>query len=469
MKNKTINLKLKAFGFSLLIFASGQVSAQLDNDSIQIRRIFDLALENGKAYENLRSLCKDVGHRISGSKAADSAVNWGYNLLNSMGVDSVYKLPIMVPQWVRGTPEKAYILNDKTKLNITALGGSIGTNGELKAKLVVANGIEDLERLGKEAIKGKIVLFNKPFDPKKINAFDAYSACVGQRYSGASKAAEFGAVGVLVRSMTHKLDNNPHTGSMGYTDENNKIPAAAISTEHADLLIEKLKAKPDLSIVLNLNCKTLADKPSFNVVAEIKGSTNPETVIVVGGHLDSWDIGEGAHDDGAGIVHSIEVLRLILANGYKPKHTIRIVLFMNEENGNRGGKGYAAWVKERNEKHLMALESDAGGHTPRGFGISANDTQFKAISNYRRLLEPYGCHMFVKSSWGGGVDINPLKLDPDQTINPDMILLGFMPDGQRYFDFHHAKSDVFENVHKRELEMGAGSIGALVYLVDKYF
>ncbi|MFM9944262.1 MAG: M20/M25/M40 family metallo-hydrolase [Bacteroidia bacterium] len=453
--------------FFLITIAIGY--AQKNKDSIQIRRMFDMALEDGEAYSNLRTLCKEVGHRISGSKAADSAVNWGYNVLSKMWVDTVYKLPLTVPCWSRGNIEWAYIYHDDTKLNITALGGSVGTRGLLKAKVVVANGIEDLERLGEKEIRGKIVFFNKPFDPKTINGFEAYGACVSQRYNGASKAAEYGAVAILVRSMTHKIDNNPHTGGMAYTDGVPKIPAAAISTEHADMLIERLRDKPDLKVAIRMNCKMLPDKESFNVVAEITGETEPETIITVGGHLDSWDIGEGAHDDGAGIVHSIELLRLIKSNGYRPKHTIRVVLFMNEENGNRGGKGYAQWVKDRGEKHLMALESDGGGHTPRGFGISASDSLFNIISGYRNLLEPYGCHVFKKSAWGGGVDINPLKLDSALTINPNMILLGFMPDSQRYFDFHHAKTDVFENVHKRELEMGAGSIGAIVYLIDKYF
>ena len=457
-------LFLSVFGFEI-----NTAFGQHAKDSLQIRRMFDLALENGKSYENLRTLCKGVGSRISGSKAADSAVSWGYHLLKSMWVDTVYKLPVMVPQWVRGTVEKAFIFHDDTKLNITALGGSVPTNGLLKAGVVVANGVEDLERLGEKQIRGKIVFFNKAFDPKTINAFEAYGACVAQRYGGASKAAEYGAVGVLVRSMTHKLDNNPHTGSIGYEDSLHKIPAAAISTEHAEMLLSRLKEKPNLNIAMRLNCKTLPDKLSYNVVAEIRGEKKPESIITVGGHLDSWDIGEGAHDDGAGVVHSIELLRLIRTNGYRPRHTIRVVLFMNEENGNRGGKGYAQWVKNKKEKHIMALESDGGGHTPRGFNISASDTQFNYIAKFRSLLEPYGCHVFKKSTWGGGVDINPLKMDKSLSINPDMILLGFLPDSQRYFDFHHAQTDVFENVHKRELELGAGSIGAMVFLIDKYF
>lgn len=469
MQTLKISNKLVKYAFIAMFgLIAIHSNAQVKKDSIQIRRIFDMALEDGKAYENLRTLCKGVGHRISGSAAADSAVNWGYNLLKSMWVDTVYKIPITVPCWSRGNIELATIYHDDTRLNITALGGSVGTNGLLKAKVVMAYGLEDLELLGEKAIKGKIVFLNKPFDAKTINGFEAYGACVSQRYNGASKAAEYGAVGVIVRSMTHKHDNNPHTGGMGYTDENNKIPAVAISTEHADMLSQRLKDMPDLEIGLRLNCKTLPDKQSYNVVAEIRGKSKNASIITVGGHLDSWDIGEGAHDDGAGIVHSIEVLRMIRANGYRPKHTVRVVLFMNEENGNRGGEGYAQWVKDRGEKHLMALESDAGGHTPRGFSISASDSLYQIISSYRSILEPYGCHVF-KPSGGGGVDINPLKLDSALTINPNMILLGFLPDSQRYFDFHHAKTDVFENVHKRELEMGAAAIGSMVYLIDKYF
>lgn len=462
-----------SFKYLLILFFLfyGKIEAKKiqNKDSIQIRRIFDMALENGKAYNNLRSLCKDVGNRLSGTKQADSAVNWGYNILKSMWVDTVYKLPVMVPKWQRGNIERAYIFHDDIKLNISSLGGSVGTKKRVKANVVVANGVEDLDRLGEKNIKGKIVFFNKPFDPKTINVFEAYGACVNQRYSGASKAAEYGAVGVLVRSMTLQNDNHPHTGSMSYSDKNHMIPAAAISTKHADLLIEEMRKKPNLRVVMKMNCKTMPDVQSYNVVAEIRGETEPETVITIGGHLDSWDLGEGAHDDGAGIVHSIEILNLIKANGYRPKHTIRVVLFMNEENGAKGGAEYAKWVKSRGEKHIMALESDAGGHTPRGFAISASDSVFNKISEFKKILEPYGCSLLKRSNWGGGVDINPLKFDSTLTVNPNMILMGFIPDSHRYFDYHHAETDVFENVHKRELELGAGAIGAIVYLIDKHF
>lgn len=470
MKNKNLRFLHKTLIILIaVLFSIPYAKSQYSRDSLQIRRIFDMALENGQAYKNLRSLCKDVGNRLSGTKQADSAVNWGYNLLKSMWVDTVYKIPVMVPQWQRGNIERAYIFHDDIKLNITSLGGSVGTKKRVKANIVVATGIEDLERLGEKNIKGKIVLFNKPFDPKTINVFEAYGACVGQRYSGASKAAEYGAVGVLVRSMTLQNDNHPHTGSMRYTDKNHMIPAAAISTEHVDILLDELREKPNLRVVLKMNCKTLPDVQSYNVVAEIRGETEPESVITIGGHLDSWDLGEGAHDDGAGIVHSIEILNLIKASGYRPKHTIRVVLFMNEENGGKGGEEYAKWVKSRGEKHIMALESDAGGHTPRGFAISAPDSVFNKIVELKSFLEPYGCSLLKKSNWGGGVDINPLKLDSALTINPNMILMGFIPDSHRYFDYHHAETDVFENVHKRELELGAGAIGSIVYLIDKYF
>ncbi|MCB9252836.1 MAG: M20/M25/M40 family metallo-hydrolase [Flavobacteriales bacterium] len=463
-------MKYKIFTLLMVLMASSSYSKYIQNvDSVQIRKIFDMALEKGEAYENLRTLCKGIGHRLSGTAAADSAVNWGYKLLSSMNLDTVYKIPVMVPHWNRGDVEEASVQSTGKRLKITALGGSVGTKGALISEIVFSNGLDELKSLGVEKIKGKIVVFNDAFDPKKINTFEAYSACVGQRYSGASEAAKYGAVAVLVRSMTNKIDSHPHTGSMGYSDPNLKIPAAAISTEDTEYLFRKYGENPGLKVSLKLTCETLKDKPSFNVVAEIKGSKSPQTIITVGGHLDSWDIGEGAHDDGAGIVHSIELLRLIKAGGYKPAHTIRVVLFMNEENGNKGGETYASWVKERGEHHLMALESDAGGHTPRGFSISSSDDQLASISAFRSLLEPYGCHVFRKSNWGGGVDINPLKLNEKISINKDMILMGFIPDSQRYFDYHHAATDVFENVHQRELELGAASIAAMIYLMDKYF
>lgn len=298
-------------------------------------------------------------------------------------------------------------------------------------------------------------------DPTLINTFSAYSGCVDQRYSGAAEASKYGASGVIVRSMNLRLDDYPHTGSMGYGDTplNERIPAAAISTKGAELLSTTLKLNPNVKFYFKQNCKQLEDVQSYNVIGEITGSTYPNEIMVVGGHLDSWDLGDGSHDDGAGCVQSMDVLRLLKETGYKPKRTLRVVLFMNEENGMRGGNKYAEVARNKNEQHIFALESDSGGFTPRGFSIDASPENVKQIQGWRDLFEPYLVHMFYEG--GSGADIGPLKED-------GIVLAGLRPDTQRYFDHHHAENDTFEHVNKRELELGAATMASLVYLIDKY-
>ena len=238
-----------------------------------------------------------------------------------------------------------------------------------------------------------------------------------------------------------------------------RIPAAAISSSAATLLSADLKRNPNLKFYFKQDCETLTDAPSFNVVGEIKGSETPENIFVVGGHLDSWDLGEGAHDDGTGIVQSLEVAYLFKKNNIKPKNTIRIVFFMNEENGTRGAKKYAALAKLNKENHIGGLESDAGGHTPRGFSIQANASNTKLLQSWKKLLAPYGLHDL--DAGGSGADIAPLK-------GEDVTLVGYRPDNQRYFDYHHTSSDTFDKVNKRELELGSASMASIVYLMDKY-
>ncbi|MGB3152766.1 MAG: M20/M25/M40 family metallo-hydrolase, partial [Maribacter sp.] len=300
-----------------------------------------------------------------------------------------------------------------------------------------------------------------PMDATLINTFSAYSGAVDQRGLGAVEAAKYGAIGVIVRSMNLRLDDYPHTGGMGYGDlpKEEWIPAAAISTNAADLLSAALKLNPEIKFYFKQNCKQFADVESYNVIGEIKGTDYPNEIIVVGGHLDSWDLGDGSHDDGAGCVQSMEVLRLLNKIGYKPKRTIRVVLFMNEENGLRGGTKYAEVAKEKKENHIFALESDSGGFTPRGFSFDCSDADMKQIKGWQKLFEPYLIHMFVKG--GSGADIGPLK-------NDKIVLAGLRPDSQRYFDYHHAENDTFENVNKRELELGAATMASLVYLFDTY-
>ena len=452
---------------SLVCFLS-ETRAQItqeQQDSLNLRKFYDLALMDGQSYSWLDHLSNKIGGRLSGSLQAEQAVEYTKEELEKLGLEKVWLQPVMVPKWTRGFPEYAYVESAdglSTPMTIAALGGSVATNPlGIKAKVIEVKGIEDLASYGKEQIEGKIVFYNRPMRPDLINTFSAYGGCVDQRYSGAEEAAAYGAVGVLVRSLTHKIDDVPHTGSMSYGDlpESKKIPAAAISTLDADYLSGMLKLDPDTQFYYKMNCKNYPDVKSHNVIGEITGSEFPEEIIVVGAHLDSWDLGDGAHDDGAGVVQSMEVLRLFQRAGIRPKRTLRVVLFMNEENGLRGGNKYAEVAKQNKETHLFALESDAGGFTPRGFSIDASENQFQQILEWKDLFKPYLIHYFEKG--GSGADISPLK-------NGSTVLAGLRPDSQRYFDYHHAATDTFEAVNKRELELGAATMAGLVYLVDKY-
>ncbi len=448
----------------VLLLLTTQLNAQ-KSDEIQIKNIYNEALTTGKGYEWLNYLSNQIGGRLSGSVQAQQAVEYTKEVMDSLGLDRVWLQAVKVPKWVRGTPEFAYLESNPGLTNnvpICALGGSVATPlGGLKAKVVEVSGIEGLKTLGREKIEGKIVFFNKPMDPTNINTFDSYKGCADQRYSGAVEAAKFGAVGVIVRSLNLRLDDYPHTGAMSYGDTpvEERIPAAAISTNGAELLSTTLKLNPNINFFFRQNCKVLPDADSFNVIGEIKGSTYPNEIMVVGGHLDSWDLGDGSHDDGAGCVQSMEVLRLLKATGYKPKRTIRVVLFMNEENGLRGGVTYAEQAAKKGEKHIFALESDAGGFTPRGFSFDCDQENFNQVLGWKSLFEPYLIHLFTKG--GSGADIGPLK-------NNDIVLAGLRPDSQRYFDHHHAANDTFEHVNKRELELGAATMTSLIYLFDTY-
>lgn len=308
-------------------------------------------------------------------------------------------------------------------------------------------------------MKGKIVFYNYKFNDTYISTFNAYRDAGQYRGAGPSRAAKYGAIGVIVRSMSHAVDNNPHTGATRYDSAYAKIPAVAIGLRDADWLSEQIQ-KSGVNVTLKTNGKFLPDTIGHNVIGELNGSEFPDQIITVGGHLDSWDNCEGAHDDGAGCVQTIEILRALKALGYTPKRTIRFVLFANEENGLRGGTKYAEVAAAKGEKHILAIESDAGGFTPRALGFTGSDEQYAKFLSWKPLIAPYGCSELVKG--GGGADIGPLN----RTLKTPMASLN--PDTQRYFDIHHARSDVFEAVNKRELELGAVNMAALIYLVDKY-
>ena len=429
-----------------------------------IRNIFNESLEKGHAYEDLRSLCKDVGARISGSASAEMAIHWGKNKLESYSFDKVYLQEIMVPHWVRGTKEEGWYKTSDNKLhkvNMLALGGSVGTNGTMSGEIIMFQNREELQKADSAEVKGKIVFIAQPMDQRMINSFRAYGACYPIRGHGAVDAAKKGAIGVIIRSLSLSEHDHAHTGTMKYEDDVKQIPAAAISTKDATTLEQTIKnTNGTLEFIFELNCEKLPDVKSYNVIGEIKGSEKPDEIITVGGHLDSWDVGEGAHDDGAGIVHSMEAVRLLQTQGYKPKHTLRVVFFMNEENGNMGGKSYARIAAEKQENHIAAIESDRGGFTPRGFDCDGDDEAVTLLQTFASYFEPYYLHHFKKGY--GGVDIGPLKGEFE-----GIPLFGFVPDSQRYFDFHHNHNDVFENVNRRELHLGAASIAALIYLLDQ--
>lgn len=447
------------FVLFLLTFSLPALARQAD--SLLIRAIADEILEHGRAYENLRVLTKQVGARLSGSAGMYKAEAWGRKALEEAGADRVWLQECKVPHWVRGGKDEAYVAAArKIDLDILALGNSVGTGPKgIKAPVILINSFDELEQR-KDEVKGKIVFYNYRFNDKLIKTFQAYSDAGKYRSQGPSRAAKYGAVAVLVRSLSNAADNNPHTGNMNYNDSFPKIPAAAVGLRDADMLAQLAATKKDVTVYLKTLAKKLPDTIGHNVIGEWRGSEFPDQIITVGGHLDSWDPAEGAHDDGAGCVQSIEVLRALKAIGYKPKRTIRVVLFANEENGLRGGNKYAEEARARGEQHFFALESDAGGFTPRGFGFNVSDEQLAKIRTWLLLFTPYGVHEFNQG--GGGADINPLN----RTFKTPVA--GLQPDSQRYFDIHHARSDVFEAVNKRELELGAINMAALVYLVDKY-
>jgi len=452
----------------LLLVSSLAIAAGLfaqtpapDADAAMLRRLYDAALTDSPMYGHLGELVGRFPGRLSGSKKLEDAVQWGKGVLEQQGVDRLELQPVMIPHWERGAPESVRFIGadgQASPLAAFALGGSVPTPaGGLRAPVVELHSLDELKTTD---VKGKIVFFNRPMDPKAVNPGDAYGGAGDQRNKGPGEAGKYGAVGALTRSLTHALDDVPHTGYTGYPDGVPRIPAAALSTVAANRLSAALKADPMIQAELVINSHWFENSPSHNVIGELRGSEHPEQIILVGGHLDSWDVTPGAHDDGSGVVQSIEVLRLLQATGYKPRHTIRCVLFVSEENSGNGGKEYARMVGEKKEVHLLALESDNGGYQPIGYQLNnpAGDAPARA-ARWRALLEPYRLNVFEKGD--GGADVAPL-LDRGATVGE------IIPESQRYFNFHHTTIDTMDKVNPRELQLGAAAMAALVYLVDQH-
>ncbi len=497
------------FSFYLILGLSIlQVYAQpKDSDSLFFRKIFDEALLRGHSYARLGELCKKIGPRLSGSDQTEKGIDWAVDMLSSYDFDSVYKQPTMVPRWQRNRGSFMYVKSpvlqklisgtdsqkekanleinkkafphspnpeyecksyikwlegqsfDKTQVpvSLTAMGGSVG--GTFIGELVVIRNKQELDSLGSKGyLKGKMVLLNRAFEEDNIKTFFSYGSCVTQRVYGAIWAAPYGVKAVIIRSLSNSCDMHPHTGVTYYEDSIIKIPIAAVSTAAADALSYFYSIEGPLLVNFNLKCETLPDRLSSNVIAEIKGKQFSNRIIAMGGHFDSWDEGEGAHDDGAGIMHCFEALRILKQLGYKPRHTIRCVFWINEENGMRGALKYAELSELNVETHVAALESDRGGFTPRGFAV--DELLLEKMRLYQYLLRPYGVSELELG--GGGVDIGPLKKQ-----NKNTQLVALVPDSQRYFDVHHAETDVFENVNKRELELGAAAVAVAIYIMDQ--
>jgi hypothetical protein len=456
--------KLSILFLIISITFSCQTTEPYDQETADvINTFYGDALGDRESYELLRSLSKDVGQRLSGSEGAKKAVLWSKEVMENYGFDSVFLQEVMVPHWERGDYEECYYYENGEKINLSILGagGTVSTPIEgVTAEVVEVKSLDEVDMLGRDGVEGKIVFYNKAFNQRYINIGASYGETGFQRRLGAIKASEYGAVASVFRSLSSGNDDFPHTGGMSYKEGVDSIAHGGLGVVSSIKLSEKIKKDPNTKLTVRLSGKWFPDALSHNVIGEIKGSENPDKIILVGGHLDSWDVSEGAHDDGAGCVHSIGALRLFQKQGIKPKHTLRAVMFMNEENGLRGGTQYAENAIKYNENHIVAIESDASAYVPRGFGFSGSDAQLEKIQGWLKYFDQKVISYFSKG--GGGADIGPLHRS---TGTP---MFGLSIDGQKYFEIHHTEKDVFEAIHPREMELGTASMASLVYLIDKY-
>lgn len=407
------------------------------------------------AYQKLQYLTDHIGHRLSGTAALDRAVAWGADAMRADGHE-VRTEKVMVPHWDRGRESARLVAPITRDLVMLGLGGSVGTPRKgVTAPVVVVHGWDELDAKD-AAIKGAIVLYDVPMPAWTEAKGSGYGDVVPFRWAGASQAAKHGAVAVLMRSVTARSLRTPHTGAMGYADGIAKIPAAAISTEDADL-IARLAAEGEVKVTLSMEARMLPDAPSANVIGELRGRERPDEIVVIGGHLDSWDVGQGAHDDGAGVVHVMQALTTLRALGLQPRRTIRAVLFVNEENGGRGGKAYAA--KHAGETTVAALETDSGGFAPRGFAVDAHgDAAARArIEDVVSLLAPLGATSLRDDE--GGADIAPL------VAAKGLLGLGLWTDGRSYFDIHHTPADTLDKVEPQALADGVAAIAVMAYVL----
>ena len=413
-------------------------------------RIIGAALTKNKAYERLGYLTDRIGHRLSGSSNLERAIQWALAEMKQDGFDNVRAEKVMVPHWVRGEESLEMLAPLAQKLTVLGLGNSVGTpSAGVSADAVVVRNFAELDALG-ERVRGKIVVYNAPFT--------SYGATVQYRLNGASRAARHGAVAALVRSITPVSLQTPHTGAMNYDPQQPKIPVAAITIEGAEMLQRTYDRGDRISLRLKMEAKFLPDAESANVVAELKGSESPDEIVVLAGHYDSWDVGQGAHDDGGGCIAAWEAVRLLKELGLRPRRTIRVVLYTNEENGLRGGNAYRDAHRAELAKHIFAIESDSGVFRPEGLGLAATaPLQVRSnVQEIAKLLSGIGADRIAPN--GGGADIGPIMREGVVGASLDV-------EGDRYFDIHHTPADTFDKVNARDLSLCVATMAVFAYTI----
>ena len=437
-----------------------QIEKLPDNEVISL--IYAEAESNTIAYENLRYLTTNFTKRLACYPQSIEASKWTKSVMEEMDFDTTFLQEAQVMNWKRGSQEIGLIKvnGENIPVNVCALGRGIATpeNG-IEAEVIEVNGLSVLAQLQPKDVKGKIVFLNQAMNPDYENPFQAYGETAGQRFMGPILAAEKGAVGTIIRSLTPSVDEFPHTGVTRKIENEPTTPSVAIATKHANQLSALLKEKADLRFYFKTDCQNMPDTITYNAIGELTGSEFPNEYIVIGGHLDSWDNSPGAHDDGGGCMQAIEVLRIFKELGYKPKHSIRAVMYMDEEISQGGGRAYADQAKLKGEIHIAAIESDRGVDKPLGFTIDATPEKLAKIGSWSDLFKPYDVNVFIAG--GGGVDIAPLK---DQ----GPVLMGLLTDPTHYFEYHHCANDTFDKINRSEMQKGAATMAALVYLIDKY-
>lgn len=417
-------------------------------------RLLDAALSQAdRSYARLAWLTDRIGHRLSGSESLERAVVWGAGEMEKDGLDRVWTEEVMVPHWVRGRESGAILAPVKRPLVLTALGGSVGTpEGGVTGEVVEFSSFEEMQAAG-DRVQGKIVMFNKEIFPNGGREH-GYGSAVGLRHNGAREAAKQGAVAMILRSLGTADFRLAHTGSMGYDEEGRRIPGAAVSAEDAELIHRLLASGEPVKVRIDLGCETLPDAPSANVLGDLRGRERPEEIVLIGGHLDSWDVGSGAHDDGAGVVAVMEAMRLLRSLDLRPRRTVRAVLFTNEENGLRGGKGYAEAHAGEVPLHVAAVESDSGGDRPLGYGVSAGDGAVERVQAIAAYLASIDATEVLPR--GGGADISPLRKLGVPALN-------VRQDTTHYFDYHHTVADTLDKITPENLARNVAAMAVLAW------